>query len=57
MLRKYNLVLHISNMCIYMSLQCSASHHDAMEGDEFVDAIINTRAGGSNGGGDNDPVE
>jgi hypothetical protein len=57
MLRKYNLVLHISNMCIYMSLQCSASHHDAMEGDEFIDAIINTRAGGSNGGGDNDPVE
>jgi hypothetical protein len=44
-------------MCIYMSLQRSASHHSATEGEEFVDAVINTSAGGSNGGGDNDPVE
>jgi hypothetical protein len=44
-------------MCIYMSLQHSASHHGAAEGDEFIDAIINTSAGGSNVGGDDDPVE
>jgi hypothetical protein len=44
-------------MCIYMSLQCLASHRGAAEGDEFVNAIINTSAGGSNGGGDDDPVE
>jgi hypothetical protein len=40
-----------------MSLQRSASHRSAAEGDEFIDAIINTSMGGSNGGGDNDPVE
>jgi hypothetical protein len=40
-----------------MSLQRSTSHRGAVEGDEFVDAIINTSARGSNGGGDDDPVE
>jgi hypothetical protein len=44
-------------MCIYMSLQCSASHRGTVKGDEFVDVVINTSAGGSNGGGDDDPVE
>jgi hypothetical protein len=36
-----------------MSLQRSASHRGAAEGDEF----INTSTGGSNGGSDDDPVE
>jgi hypothetical protein len=40
-----------------MSLQRSASHHGAVERDEFIDAIINTSVGGSNGSGDDDPVE
>jgi hypothetical protein len=40
-----------------MSLQRSASHRGVVEGDEFVNAIINTSVGGSNGGGDDDPVE
>jgi hypothetical protein len=40
-----------------MSLQRSASHHDAAEGDKFVDDVINTSARGSNGGDDDDPVE
>jgi hypothetical protein len=40
-----------------MSLQCSASHHGTSVGDEFIDAVINTSAGVSNGGGDDDPVE
>jgi hypothetical protein len=44
-------------MCIYMSLQRSASHRGIAEGDEFIDAVINTSAGGSNGGDDDDPVE
>jgi hypothetical protein len=44
-------------MCIYMSLQRSASHRGTAEGDEFVDAVINMSVGGSNGGGDDDPVE
>jgi hypothetical protein len=44
-------------MCIYMSLQHSASHHGAAEGDKFVDAVINTSVGGSNGSGNDDPVE
>jgi hypothetical protein len=44
-------------MCIYMSLQRSDSHRGTMEGDKFVDAIINTSAGGSNDGDDDDPVE
>jgi hypothetical protein len=56
-LRQYNLVLHISNMYIYMSLQRSASHCGATEGDEFIDTVINMSAGGSNGGGNDDPVE
>jgi hypothetical protein len=40
-----------------MSLQRLASHRSATEGDEFVDAVINTSTGGSNGGGDDDLVE
>jgi hypothetical protein len=44
-------------MCIDMSLQRSASNRSAVEGDEFVDTVINTSMGGSNGGGDDDPVE
>jgi hypothetical protein len=40
-----------------MSLQRSASHHGTTEGDEFIDAVINTSVRGSNGGGDDDPVE
>jgi hypothetical protein len=44
-------------MCIYMSLQRSASHRGTAEGDEFIDAVINTSVGVSNGGGDDDPVE
>jgi hypothetical protein len=44
-------------MCINMSLQRSASHRGAAEGDEFVDAVINTSTGGSNGSGDDDPME
>jgi hypothetical protein len=44
-------------MCIYMSLQRSASHRSTAEGDEFIDAIINMSARGSDGGGDDDPME
>jgi hypothetical protein len=44
-------------MCIYLSLQRLASHRGAAEGDEFVDAIINTSTGGSNGSNDDDLVE
>jgi hypothetical protein len=40
-----------------MSLQRSASHRGAAEGDEFINTVINTSAGGSNGGSDDDPVE
>jgi hypothetical protein len=40
-----------------MSLQRSASHCGAAEGDKFVDTIINTSAGGFNDGGDDDLVE
>jgi hypothetical protein len=40
-----------------MSLQRSASHRGTVEGDEFIDAVINTSVGGSNGGGDDDLVE
>jgi hypothetical protein len=40
-----------------MYFQRSTSHRGDTEGDEFVDAVINTSAEGSNGGGDDDPVE
>jgi hypothetical protein len=40
-----------------MSLQRSTSHHGTTEGDEFIDTVIKTSEVGSNGSGDDDPVE
>jgi hypothetical protein len=36
-------------------MQCSGSHRDAMAGEDFVDAILNTSTAGSNG--EEEPAE